>query len=150
MCNVQCLWNCFNLVDTCNIALILFLKCNVTKFRIPSTPLLVTVSQFVDPLPPLNVWRNLWMAPKLTNSMTCGNWSSMPHLQGLSNNSYPESNESNFTISLICVIILSPDIRVNLPRSLYAINFLKALLPSSILIETVAILIFWILSPSLC
>ena len=28
-------WNCFSLVDTCNIALILFLKCDVTKFRIP-------------------------------------------------------------------------------------------------------------------
>ena len=33
-------WNCFNLVDTCNIALILFLKCDVTKFSIP--PSLVT------------------------------------------------------------------------------------------------------------
>ena len=28
-------WNCFNLVYTCNIALILFFKCDVTKFRIP-------------------------------------------------------------------------------------------------------------------
>ena len=28
-------WNCLNLVYTCNIALILFLKCNVTKLRIP-------------------------------------------------------------------------------------------------------------------
>ena len=28
-------WNFFNLVYTCNIALILFLKCDVTKFRIP-------------------------------------------------------------------------------------------------------------------
>ena len=28
-------WNCFNLIYTCNIALILFLKCDVTKFRIP-------------------------------------------------------------------------------------------------------------------
>ena len=33
-------WNCFNLVYTCNIALILFFKCDVTKFRIP--PPLVT------------------------------------------------------------------------------------------------------------
>ena len=31
-------WNCFNLVYTCNIALILFLKCDVTKFRIPPPP----------------------------------------------------------------------------------------------------------------
>ena len=28
-------WNCFNLVYTCNIALILFLKRDITKFRIP-------------------------------------------------------------------------------------------------------------------
>ena len=27
-------WNCFNLVVTCNIAFIIFLKCDVTKFRI--------------------------------------------------------------------------------------------------------------------
>ena len=37
--NVQCSnafqWNCFNWVYTCNIALILFLKCDVTTFRIP-------------------------------------------------------------------------------------------------------------------
>ena len=32
-------WNCFNLVYTCNIALFLFLKCGVTKFRIPPPPL---------------------------------------------------------------------------------------------------------------
>ena len=52
-------WNCCNLVYTCNIALILFLKCDVTKFRIPPCH---TMSHFVDPLP-LNMWRNLWMAP---------------------------------------------------------------------------------------
>ena len=45
-------WNCINLVYTCNIALILFLKCDVTKFRIP-LPLWHTMSHFVDPLPPL-------------------------------------------------------------------------------------------------
>ena len=28
-------WDCFNLVDVCNIALILFLKCDVITFRIP-------------------------------------------------------------------------------------------------------------------
>ena len=39
MFNVQ--WNCFNLVYTCNIALILFLKCDVTKFRVP--PPIVTL-----------------------------------------------------------------------------------------------------------
>ena len=32
--NVQCSM-LFNLVYTCNIALILFFKCDVTKFRIP-------------------------------------------------------------------------------------------------------------------
>ena len=50
------------LVDTCNIALILFLKCDVTKFRIP--PSLVT--QFhtsSTPSTPFNGWRNLWIAP---------------------------------------------------------------------------------------
>ena len=44
-------WNCFNLVDTCNIALILSLKCDVTKFRIPLPPC-HTMSHFVDPLRP--------------------------------------------------------------------------------------------------
>ena len=39
-----------NWVDTCNIAVILFLKCDVTKFRIlPSLPC-HTMSLFVDPL----------------------------------------------------------------------------------------------------
>ena len=42
-------WNCFNLVDTCNIVLILSLKCDVRKFRIP--PPLVTPRR--PPLPPL-------------------------------------------------------------------------------------------------
>ena len=41
-----------NLVDRCNIALILFLKCVVTKFRIPPCH---TMSHFVDSLRPLNV-----------------------------------------------------------------------------------------------
>ena len=40
-----------NLVDTCNIALILFLKYDITKFRIPR-PSCHTVSHFVDPLRP--------------------------------------------------------------------------------------------------
>ena len=45
-------WNCFNSVDTCNIALILlvFLKCDVTKFTIP--PPCSTISHFVYPLLP--------------------------------------------------------------------------------------------------
>ena len=52
MCSVQFFqWNCFNLVDTCNIALILFFKCDVTKFRIP-LPLSHTMSHFVDLLLP--------------------------------------------------------------------------------------------------
>ena len=44
-------WNCLNLVDTCKIALILFLKCDATKFRIPPPPC-HTMSHFLDPLPP--------------------------------------------------------------------------------------------------
>jgi hypothetical protein len=47
----QC--NCFNLVDTCNIALILFLKFYVTKFRIPLHPLSHNVTLCQPPLPPL-------------------------------------------------------------------------------------------------
>ena len=46
-------WKCFNLVYTSNIALILFLKCDVTKFRIHTPPPCQTMSHFVDPLPPL-------------------------------------------------------------------------------------------------
>ena len=55
-------WNCFNFVYTCNVALILFLKCDITKFRIP--PPLVTQCHTSSTPSPLNVWRNLWMAPK--------------------------------------------------------------------------------------
>ena len=55
--------NCSNLVDTCNIALILFLKCEVTKCRIPPIPPLVTQCHTSSTPSPLNVWRNLWMAP---------------------------------------------------------------------------------------
>ena len=52
MCNIQ--WNCFNLVDTCNIALILFLKCDVTKFRIRPPPSLSHNDTLCRlPLPPL-------------------------------------------------------------------------------------------------
>ena len=54
-------WNYFNLVDTCNIALILFLKRDVTNLRFPLP--CRTMSHFVNPLRPLNVWRNLWMPP---------------------------------------------------------------------------------------
>ena len=64
----------------CNIALILFLKCDVTQFRIPRPPC-HTMSHFVDPLRLLNMWRNLWMPPYLQiqrswtdknlNSLTC-------------------------------------------------------------------------------
>ena len=45
-------WNCFNLVDTCNTALILFLKCDVTKFRIPP-PLVTQCHTSSTPSPPL-------------------------------------------------------------------------------------------------
>ena len=42
-------WNCFNLVYTCNIALILFLKCQVTTFRIP--PLVTKCHTLSTPSP---------------------------------------------------------------------------------------------------
>ena len=66
MCNVF-QWNCFNLVYTCNIALILFFKCDVTEFRIPppvvtqchtsstpSAPLMCDVIYGSHPTPLLN------------------------------------------------------------------------------------------------
>ena len=64
-------WNCLNLVDKCNIVLILIFKCDVTKFRIPYP--LVTLCR---PPPPLNVWSNLWMLPKhyLTQTQLAINW----------------------------------------------------------------------------
>ena len=53
--------NYFNLVETCNIALILFLKCDVTKFRIPPPLHNVTLCRY---LYPLKVWHNyLWLPP---------------------------------------------------------------------------------------
>ena len=55
-------WNCFILVYTSNIALILFLKCDVTKCRIPP-PLFTQCHTLSTPSLPLNVWRNLWMVP---------------------------------------------------------------------------------------
>jgi hypothetical protein len=45
-------WDCFNLVDTCNIALIIFLKCDVTKFWILS-PLSHNVTLLRSPSTPL-------------------------------------------------------------------------------------------------
>ena len=60
-------WNCFNLLDTCNIALIQFLKCDVTKFRISPFPC-HTMSHFIDPLTchviygcPLIIGRQTWL-----------------------------------------------------------------------------------------
>ena len=43
-----------NLVDTCNISLILFLKCDVTKFRIPP-PLVTQYHTLSTPSAPLNM-----------------------------------------------------------------------------------------------
>ena len=64
------LWNCFNLVDTWNIALILSLKCDVTKFRISRPPLSHNVTLRWPPSVPLNVWRNLLMPPYQHNKNT--------------------------------------------------------------------------------
>ena len=46
------LYNYNNLVDTCNIALYFFFKCDVTKFRIPP-PLSHNITLCRHPLPPL-------------------------------------------------------------------------------------------------
>ena len=46
-------WNCFNLVDTCDIALQLFLKCDITKFWIPPSPMSHNVTLRRPPPPPL-------------------------------------------------------------------------------------------------
>ena len=62
-------WNCFNLVDTCNITLILLLKCDVTKFRIPP-PLVTQCHTSSTPSTPLNVWCNLCMPPNLFNLLS--------------------------------------------------------------------------------
>ena len=61
---------------------------------------------------------------------------SMPHSQGLSNNSYPEPNQPNFPHSR-SILILSSHLRLGLPKGLLPVGIpvkiLKALLPSSIL-----------------
>ena len=63
MCNVRCLsMELFQFVYTCNIALILFLKCDVTKLG----SLLVTQCHTSSiPSASLNMWRNLWIPPNL-------------------------------------------------------------------------------------
>ena len=64
----------------------------------------------------------------------------MPHLQGLSNNPYPEPNQPNYPmmpISSSSILILSSHLRLGLPKGLFPVGLLvkilKALLPSSIL-----------------
>ena len=61
---------------------------------------------------------------------------SMPHSQGLSNNSYPEPNQPNYPhwyISSRYILILSSHLRLGLPKGLFpvglAVTILKALLP---------------------
>ena len=63
-------WNCFNLVDTCKNTLILFLKCDVTKFRIPPQPLVTQCHTLSTPSAPLNVRRNLRMSPYFVTIFT--------------------------------------------------------------------------------
>ena len=62
---------------------------------------------------------------------------SMPHSQGLSNNSYPEPNQPNYYLFLQGPLILSFHLRLGLPKGLFPVGLpvkiLKALLPSSIL-----------------
>ena len=65
---------------------------------------------------------------------------SMPHSQGLSNNSYPEPNQPNsphntYLFKVHSNIVL-PSLRLGLPKGLFPeglpVQILKALLPSSI------------------
>ena len=65
---------------------------------------------------------------------------SMPHSQGLSNNSCPEPNQPNYPqipISLRSILILPSHLRLGLPKGLFPVGLpvriLKALPPSSIL-----------------
>ena len=64
---------------------------------------------------------------------------SMPHSQGLSNNSYPEPNHFLvlMPISSRSILILSSHLRLGLPKGLFPVGLpvkiLKALLLSSIL-----------------
>ena len=55
---------------------------------------------------------------------------SMLHSQGLANYPYHEPNQP---ISLKCILILSFHLRLGLPKGLFPVKILKALLPSSIL-----------------
>ena len=62
---------------------------------------------------------------------------SMPHSQGLSNNSYPEPNQHSSPSRFI--LILASHLRLDLPKGLFPVGLpvkiLKALLPSSILLH---------------
>ena len=67
-------WNCFNLVYTCNIALILVLKCDVSKFRIPPPPLPhnVTLRRTLSPL--IMCIRSSYLLWYPSNSPSCLIW----------------------------------------------------------------------------
>ena len=85
--------------------------------------------------------------------------SSMPHTQGLSNNPYPEPNQSTRTIYLKYLLVLTPIYfkyivilfshpPLGLPRGLFPVglpaNILKEHVTSSIVAICRAILIFYI------
>ena len=61
---------------------------------------------------------------------------SILHSQGFSNNPYPELNQkvSHSDIYLRSILILSSHLHLNLPKGLFPVKFLKALLLSSILV----------------
>ena len=71
--------------------------------------------------------------------MAYGPWlMSMPHWQGLSNNTYPESNHSNswyWHLFLRLILIFSCQLRLGTPRGFFPaglpVKILKTLLPSS-------------------
>ena len=66
---------------------------------------------------------------------------STPHSQGLSNNPSPEPNQPKLPemtpIYLRCILILSSDLRLRLPKPIFPVDLpvkiLKAIPPSSIL-----------------
>ena len=62
---------------------------------------------------------------------------SMPHLEGLSNYPYPEQNQSKYShlhISLKSILIQYSHLRLGLPKGIFPVKILKALLHSSFLI----------------
>ena len=58
-----------------------FLKCDITKFRITSSPLVTQCHTSSTPSAPLNVWRNLLMSPSKTLFLRTWFWLSRSLLE---------------------------------------------------------------------